>query len=141
MTYLIKSTRYAIKLELGKVVQTSVMIAERISYLVFSADKDPRYLKFGKSALKLHRQMLIILLEDIARMLQDSAIHQLGAGKSSPLDSEYRSGVMDISPRPHLESIESDPVSKGNKGLRVSWIPDLNFLLQNLDMIRVNLAL
>jgi hypothetical protein len=102
MTFLIKSTRYAIKLQIGKVVQTSVMIAERISYYVYSSEKDNQFLKFGKSCLKLHKQMLIILLEDVTRMLQESASHQLKSENDITEEGDFRSGVMDISPRPNL---------------------------------------
>ena len=141
MTFLIKCTRYAIKLQIGKVVQTAVVIAERISYFVYSANKDTQFSKFGKGCLKLHKQMLILLTEDLARLLEESAVKQASHAQEISQEAEFRSGVMDISPRPNLSSQAQHSDRQTVETLSIPWIQDLSFLLQNLEMIKINLSL
>lgn len=141
MTYLIKCTRYAIKLQMGKIVQTSLMIAERISFFVYSRERDPQFSRFGKGCLKLHKQMLILLVEDVATLIQESAATQLKSAKVSSNDVEFRSGVMDISPRPNVGPSDQISGEQTIQTLEIPWIQDLNFLLQNLEMVKVNLSL
>ena len=142
MSYLVKSTRYAVKLKLGVVLSTTVLISERISFFCFSQSKESWVNKYDKENLKLHRQLLIILVEDVTRMLRDAASLQenLG-GNQRGQDGQFRSGVMDFSPRDNF--VVGVGVGGGEKSskLRIEWIDDLDFLERNLEMVKVNLNL
>lgn len=141
MTYLIKSSRYAIKLKMGTILSTSVLIAERISYFAFSEHKEVKLvIKYGKECLALHRQMLIILIEDISNLIS-SEIHKqnelLLIEDAESEQSPFRSGVMDISPRDPAERLEKLGMDK----LEIDWISDVEFLQRNLHMVKTNLGL
>ena len=135
---MIKSTRYAIKLKMGNILSTSVLIAERISFYAFSRNKELQFLKYGKQSLKLHRQMLIILVEDVTKLLSSEVKKRLDIqeGQGGEKD-QFRSGVMDISPREPLKSNAESLM----ENLTIDWISDLEFLKRNLEMVRNNLGL
>ena len=71
--------------------------------------------------------MLIILLEDVTRTLQESTANKLAHSKSNLADGEFRSGVMDISPRPNTE--DNGLFSEKEVVFDLPWIQDINFLI------------